>query len=188
MEKEVWKDIMDCPGYQVSDMGNVRSFWKPKHGPIPNGVLLDTPRIVKQTPAGRNGYRIYLAVKIIKRDTYGVMIWRKSIKVHRLVLATFVGACPAGMEARHINGNGFDNRLSNLCYGTHTENMFDKKTHGTERIGSTNPFAKLTEAQVIEIRNIYAGGGITQSELASKFGVGHTIIGSIINRRKWKHI
>ena len=34
--------------------------------------------------------------------------------IHRLVLETFVGACPEGMEAQHWNDNRGDNRLENL--------------------------------------------------------------------------
>lgn len=30
------------------------------------------------------------------------------------------------MECRHLNGNPVDNRLENLCWGTHSENEYDK--------------------------------------------------------------
>lgn len=48
--------------------------------------------------------------------------------------------------------------------------------------------AKLTAAQVIEIRERYAAGGTTQQELATQFGVKSPAISQIVNRRKWKHI
>lgn len=44
--------------------------------------------------------------------------------------------------------------------------------------------AKLTEAQVLEIRADPAPHRV----LAKKYGVGKTIIGSIKNRKKWKHL
>lgn len=37
-------------------------------------------------------------------------------QVHDLVMSTFVGPCPEGMEVRHINGIKTDNRLENLQY------------------------------------------------------------------------
>lgn len=38
--------------------------------------------------------------------------------VATLVLETFVGPCPEGMKAIHINGDAEDNRLENLKWGT----------------------------------------------------------------------
>ena len=35
-------------------------------------------------------------------------------RVSRLILETFVGPCPKGMECRHLNGKKLDNRLINL--------------------------------------------------------------------------
>lgn len=54
-------------------------------------------------------------------------------KVHRLVLEAFVGPCPTGMETRHRNGDPADNRLGNLSWSTHAENMGDLVEHGTAR-------------------------------------------------------
>lgn len=51
--------------------------------------------------------------------------------VHRLVMAAFVGPCPDGIEVCHNNGNPADNRLSNLRYGTHSENQLDQVKHKT---------------------------------------------------------
>lgn len=39
---------------------------------------------------------------------------RHNCFVHRLVLETYQGICPKGMECRHLNGNEQDNRLENL--------------------------------------------------------------------------
>ena len=52
--------------------------------------------------------------------------------VHGLVMEAFVGACPSGMEIRHLNGVPDDNRLENLVYGTKSENARDRRTHGTD--------------------------------------------------------
>ena len=42
----------------------------------------------------------------------------KTRLVHRLVLETFVGAAPAGMEGCHNDGNRFNKRLENLRWDT----------------------------------------------------------------------
>lgn len=45
--------------------------------------------------------------------------------VHQLIMKTFVGEPKKGQEVCHINGIPTDNRLENLKYGTHSENMID---------------------------------------------------------------
>lgn len=52
------------------------------------------------------------------------------------------------------------------------------------RKGEEAATAKLTEAQVLEIRT----DPTPHRALAKKYGVGKTIIGSIKNRKKWKHL
>ena len=47
------------------------------------------------------------------------------ILVHQLVMRTFVGESPKGVEVLYNNGNPQDNRLENLCYGTRTDNILD---------------------------------------------------------------
>jgi DNA-binding MarR family transcriptional regulator len=47
---------------------------------------------------------------------------------------------------------------------------------------------KLTNEQVIYIRQRYAQGGITQKTLADEFGVSKSAIGLIIINRNWKHL
>ena len=45
------------------------------------------------------------------------------ILVHHAVLSAWVGPRPEGMECDHINGDSLDNRLCNLEWVTHQENM-----------------------------------------------------------------
>ena len=51
---------------------------------------------------------------------------RKNKFVHHLVLETFVGPKPECGLARHLNDDGGDNRLVNLCWGTYQENANDR--------------------------------------------------------------
>ncbi len=112
-------------------------------------------------------------------------------RVHCLVLETFVGPCPEGMECRHLDGVRHHNDLSNLCWGTRSENRKDSLKHGTLRgffkSGEKHPHSKLTETDVKQI--IYFGKGkITQRKLADIFNVSNQNINDIIRERTWKHV
>ncbi len=50
------------------------------------------------------------------------------------------------------------------------------------------PRRKLTDAQVRDIRDMWAGGyaGVTQRELAAEYGVSSATIGDIVTGRTWR--
>jgi hypothetical protein len=79
---------------------------------------------------------------------------------------------------------------SHLFLGTNLDNSRDKFSKGRQRFlfGNQHPQAKLTEEQVIEILSAYENGGITQRELAEKYGVEQTVISGIVLGKTWSHI
>jgi hypothetical protein len=52
------------------------------------------------------------------------------VRIHVLVAESFHGPRPAGMEVRHLNGDGHDNRAENLAWGTRRQNAADTVAHG----------------------------------------------------------
>ena len=48
---------------------------------------------------------------------------RRNIRVHRMVMRTYKGECPEGMEVHHRDEDKTNNDLNNLKYVTHAENM-----------------------------------------------------------------
>ncbi len=77
--------------------------------------------------------------------------------VHRLVAQTFYGPAPEGKcDVRHLDGNKANNVLSNLAWGTRSENMQDVVKH---RIN-----ANTTRAQ-IENKNCWYQGHTTDEHL-----------------------
>jgi hypothetical protein len=54
--------------------------------------------------------------------------------------------------------------------------------------GEQNPTSRLREEEVLAIRTEYARGGISQRELAAKFGVTQTNVGLIVRRKIWAHV
>lgn len=60
----------------------------------------------------------------------------RTARLHRVVLAAFgLRADAEGSLGLHKNGNPLDNRLSNLRYGTFSENLQDQYTHGSRTWG-----------------------------------------------------
>jgi hypothetical protein len=98
--------------------------------------------------------------------------------VHRLIAAAFIGPCPSGHEVLHRDGNSLNNAVSNLRYGTRKENVADTYLHGRGIKGETHPMAKLSDAQVQEIR-LRAQRGERGVHLARAFGVSSACISSI---------
>ena len=55
-------------------------------------------------------------------------------------------------------------------------------------VGERAGMSKLTRAQVVEICNQYAAGGITQKDLASEHGVSVSTVRKVTNKYSWAHI
>lgn len=89
--------------------------------------------------------------------------------MHRLMLETFIGPCPEGMECRHLDGSRTNNRLDNLEWGTFTQNQEDKKKHGTHIDGEKHYRAQIKNKDVAKIHAEYQAGA-TLKELYEKYG------------------
>lgn len=121
---EVWKPVVGYEGlYEVSDQGNVRSLFRA--GVARNGTnYWSKGRMMKPSPDKWG----HLQVGLNNNTSPKVR------RVHNLVMEAFVGPRPEGMETRHLNGIPSDNRLSNLTYGTRSENRMDMVKHGVHNM------------------------------------------------------
>jgi hypothetical protein len=116
MSTEEWRLIPSAPDYEVSDLGRVRS-WRPYNGH-------SAPRVLRGFPSPNGGHLQYRLV-----DVTGESVTTKG---HQLVLLAFVGPRPDWADQiRHLDGDPTNNALSNLRYGTRSENQLDAVRHGT---------------------------------------------------------
>jgi hypothetical protein len=124
---------------------------------------------------------------MITEDGYPyIFIHRKKKRIHRIVLETFRGNCPTGFESRHLDGNPKNNHLCNLEWATRTENQRDRIGHGTSNIGERSGSAKLKEEDVRFI--VSMRGIIPARNLAKNFGISHTPVIKIWNKKSWRYL
>jgi len=107
--------------------------------------------------------------------------------IHKIVLETFVGPCPDGLEGCHNDGNPANNSDSNLRWDTHAANMEDRRKHGRNVIGIKNASAKLDDQSVIQIRHLHSTG-MQQQDIAPLFGVSKQCIQTVCSGENWKHV
>jgi len=172
MSEEIWKSIPRFPGYEVSDLGRVRSY---RMRGKAYGRFRQQPNLMTPVVRKKDGYLKLLLSFGQKRVT---------ALVHALVLEAFIGSRPEGMEACHNNGIRTDNRLSNLRWDTQESNRLDKLKHGTTQIGERNSRAILTSREVVAILSCKTSSRI----LAARYGVSRSTIKSARNGRNWGHL
>jgi hypothetical protein len=107
---ERWENIPDFNGYQISDWGRIRSISRTvlTERYFCNGLHVQG-RILK-THINRDGYVC-------------IMLFKKILKIHRLVGAAFVANPGNKPKINHGNGNKADNYYKNLSWTTHAENI-----------------------------------------------------------------
>ena len=145
MDNEIWKPI---PGfndwYEASSLGRIRS----------------KPRVIHQS----NGNKQHRKGAILKPGTargYKMVVLcadgkRKSVTVHSVVALAFLGPREPGIQVRHKDGTRDNNKVSNLEYGTRSENTKDSVNHGTHNMARVKhcPRGHLYEGANLRISKI----------------------------------
>lgn len=168
--EEVWRAIPGVDGYEVSDSGDVRSYYVKGNHKRRRAAY---PRTL--STANSNGYR---TVSLPIDGTY------RTRRVHALVMIAFVGEPPEGCEIAHLNGDRADNRLANLAYVSHRENEAHKRKHGTNGAGERNSMATMQGWQVAEMRYL-ASKSVPQGKIAALFDVSHKYVSEVLSGRAW---
>lgn len=164
---EIWKDIQGYEGlYQISNLGNVKGYKK---------VYFcgnNTKRVLEER----------LIVGDIARGYRRVELWNnrrhKKYMVHRLVAQAFIPNPDNKPEIDHIDGNPLNNKVENLRWCNHKENLNNpitlkrksdsaKGNHMTGRFGALHHNSK--KVKCIETGSVY--GGIAEAE--RKTGIRH---------------
>lgn len=128
------------------------------------------------------------------RQGYGVVrIGRKVRLAHRAAYEAVHGKGSAeGLVVRHRCDTPACVNPGHLELGTQADNVRDRdeRERRVAPNGERHGMAKLTEADVREIRATYVRGSsdLGQYALARRFGVAQTLIGNIVRREGWAHV
>ena len=166
----LWRTVPGYPAYEVSVDGVVRRC---------QGFRCRRAHRVLVPFVRPNGYAQILLYQGGQRRRFGV---------HQLVALAFLGPKPSPQhEVAHLDGQRLNNHVSNLAWLLHSENERHKDLHGTRLRGSQIGNAKLTEAQVVLIRQALAVG-IRQCVLAQAYGVSDSTVSLIARAKTWRHV
>jgi hypothetical protein len=125
----------------------------------------------------------------IGKNGYGQLWVQKRFELaHRLSWILHNGPIPTGMCVLHKCDNKLCVRPDHFFLGTKGDNNTDRKRKGRNNAprGSKNGMSKLTERDVVEIREL--GKVLTTREIAANYGVCSSIISLILRRKFWKHV
>lgn len=171
-----YREVPGCPGYVAGDDGTLWSRWTGGRWPKDSGRWVR----VNATPTTTAGH-----LRVCLRTEAGFRVFEF---LHRVILTTFVGPCPDGTIGCHDpDPNPANCALTNLRWGTPTDNSEDCKRHGRFARGEKMPQAKLRDEDVPEVFRLRREG-VTQQEIADRFGVRRLLITRILARHRYAHV
>jgi hypothetical protein len=175
---EIWRDIEEFDGYQVSNKGRVRSKDR-----IIEYERNGQTRTMRKKGKIKTQYRLqgYPAVALYKSDT------QYNRRVHHLVLKAFDRQPKEDEQCNHINGDKEDNRIENLEWVTRQENIDHAVRTGLTRNGEEINTSKLTETQVRKIKSRLMKGE-SQTSIAQDYPVKQEAISAINTGQNWSHV
>lgn len=113
----------------------------------------------------------------------------KRVGVHRIAWILAHGEIPTGLCVLHRCDVPNCINPDHLFLGTQVDNTADRDRKGRHipLRGSKNGYAKLSEYQVVEIRELLASG-LSQQTVANRFGVHQHAIWRIASGKGWRHV
>jgi len=174
---EIWKKIKDLKGYEVSNLGNVRSVdriitYKDNTKHLHKGAL----KTLRISTSG------YLCVGLFQHNKQHMRY------VHRLVAEAFLHRPKNTTQVDHLDMNKQNNKSSNLEWVTASENIKRMQVKYPIKKGEDASGAILTEKEVINIINLFNKGYSIKKVFSMYTIISKNNIQSIFNGRTWKHL
>lgn len=105
-------------------------------------------------------------------------------RASRAAYAAWVGTIPAGGVVCHRCDNPPCINPAHLFLGDRATNNGDMKAKKRSANGTRKVNWRLTDAQVDEIRAVYAAGGRSQLAIAEQYGVSQQLVSHIVRRTR----
>lgn len=183
---EIWLPVKDFPGYEVSSLGRLRSYWRLGMGATRPGqkgrrftcLRLREPELRKPSVCKETGYLVCGLHKEGKQHPR---------RLHRLIAEAFSPNPGSRPMVNHLNGVRHDARAANLQWATAKENQQHASERGTMARGERHPNAKLNPDKVRDIRARHAAGESARS-IAKSYGMNPINISSVVKRKLWRHV
>jgi len=176
---ESWAIIEGYEGlYEINRLGQIRRIGRAAINGKGRGGGARIGRLIKALPTKKG----YLAVQLWKD---GKM---RRFQLHVLVARAFLGQAPTGTEVNHRDGDKHNPAANNLEYLSHSENMKHAYRNGLYPSGANHHWARLTAAQVNEIRQIQSSGKMGCRKLARLYGISKSAVQLIVRRENWAHV
>ena len=174
-----WRDIKGYENfYQINDKGQVKSLKRTVYRSYKGKDSYYTIKESMLRPDIKNGY-FYVA--LCKNSKI------KHHYIHRLVAEYFVANPENKTCVNHIDSNRLNNSIENLEWVTYRENSIHGVKYGNVPIGEKCKNSKLSEKDVLEIRDMYIFG-FKKTWLSEIYSISFSAIDLIVRNKRWKHI
>ena len=129
----------------------------------------------------------------VDKGGYGRLSWERPgmstlDRTHRVAFTAYHGE-PGSLYVCHTCDVRACCNPDHLFLGTHADNFADmvSKSRQAFQKGVANGSHTLTEAEVLEVRRLVAGG-MAQTDVASIYGVTRQCVSLVVNKKRWPHI
>jgi len=129
---ELWIGIDNCPNYEISSAGRVRAIKRFRRAK--DGLRAYEGSILKLSP-NTSGY---LQATVQNKDGR-----KTTIHIHRIVAKSFIPNPENKSQVNHKKGIKTDNRVSELEWATHQENIDHAVKFGLIKRGGDLSYSKL---------------------------------------------
>lgn len=131
-----------------------------------------------------NGYGTLLPPERIRKN--GKLVKEYA---HRFFWSLFNNeAVPEGLVIRHKCDTPLCVNPEHLIPGTKRENSQDMKLRRRSTWGERNPRAKLTEHQVLKIKELLMCTNLSQQKIGDRFGVSRGAVKEIAEGKNWAYL